>query len=137
MVNGGHTMIKDAIQLFSLGPTATIIVFLTIVFILGFLLEWISILLITVPMFTAVLPALGIDPLWFGILVLTVLQTSYLTPPMAPSIFYLRSIAPKEITYIDMYRGVIPFVAMILVTALFVYFIPATATWLPQILFRL
>jgi tripartite ATP-independent transporter DctM subunit len=137
MVNGGHTMIKDAIQLFSLGPTATIIVFLTIVFILGFLLEWISILLITVPMFTAVLPALGIDPLWFGILVLTVLQTSYLTPPMAPSIFYLRSIAPKEITYIDMYRGVIPFVAMILLTALFVYFIPATATWLPQILFRL
>ena len=74
---------------------------------------------------------------WFGVLVLTILQTSYLTPPMAPSIFYLRSIAPKEITYMDMYRGVIPFVVMILLTGLFVYFIPATATWLPQILFRL
>jgi TRAP-type mannitol/chloroaromatic compound transport system permease large subunit len=69
--------------------------------------------------------------------VLTVLQTSYLTPPLAPSIFYLRSIAPKEITYGDMYRGVIPFTALILLTAAFVYFIPSTATWLPQILFRL
>ena len=137
MINGGHTMIKEAVQFFSLGTTGTIIVFLTIVFILGFMLEWISILLITVPIFTAVLPGLGIDPLWFSVLVLTVLQTSYLTPPMAPSIFYLRSIAPKEITYMDMYRGVIPFVGMIMLTALIVYAIPTTATWLPQILFRL
>ena len=137
MVNGGHTMIKEGIAFFNLGPTATIMMFLFVVFILGFMLEWISILLITVPMFNAVLPVLGIDPLWFGVLVLTILQTSYLTPPMAPSIFYLRSIAPKEITYMDMYRGVIPFVVMILLTGLFVYFIPATATWLPQILFRL
>ncbi len=82
-------------------------------------------------------PQLGIDPLWFAVLVLTILQTSYLTPPMAPSIFYLRSIAPKEITYMDMYRGVIPFLAMILLTGLVVYLIPWTATWLPQILFRL
>ena len=70
-------------------------------------------------------------------LVLTILQTSYLTPPMAPSIFYLRSIAPKEITYMDMYRGVIPFLAMIVLTGVVVYFVPSTATWLPQILFRL
>jgi tripartite ATP-independent transporter DctM subunit len=137
MVNGGHTMIKEAIQFLHLGPTSTIIVFMLIIFILGFMLEWISILLITVPIFSAVLPGMGIDPLWFAVLALTVLQTSYLTPPMAPSIFYLRSIAPKEITYADMYRGVIPFVVMILVTGLFVYFIPTTATWLPQVLFRL
>ncbi len=137
MVNGGHTLIKETIQILHLGPTGTIVAFMLIIFILGFMLEWISILLITVPIFSAVLPGLGIDPLWFAVLALTVLQTSYLTPPMAPSIFYLRSIAPKEITYVDMYRGVIPFVAMIVVTALFVYFIPTTATWLPQILFRL
>jgi tripartite ATP-independent transporter DctM subunit len=137
MVNGGHTLIKETIQVLHLGPTGTIIAFMLIIFILGFMLEWISILLITVPIFSAVLPGLGIDPLWFAVLALTVLQTSYLTPPMAPSIFYLRSIAPKEITYADMYRGVIPFVGMIVITALFVYFIPTTATWLPQILFRL
>ena len=111
MVNGGHTMIREAIQFLDLGVTGTIMAFLTIVFLLGFILEWISILLITIPIFSAVVPQLGIDPLWFAVLVLTILQTSYLTPPMAPSIFYLRSIAPKEITYMDMYRGVIPFLA--------------------------
>jgi tripartite ATP-independent transporter DctM subunit len=137
MVNGGHTMIKEAIQLLHLGPIGTIIVFMLIIFLLGFMLEWISILLITVPIFSAVLPGMGIDPLWFAVLALTILQTSYLTPPMAPSIFYLRSIAPKEITYADMYRGVIPFVVMIILTGVFVYFIPSTATWLPQVLFRL
>jgi tripartite ATP-independent transporter DctM subunit len=137
MVNGGHTMIRSAIQFLDLGVTGTIMAFLTIVFVLGFVLEWISILLITIPIFNAVVPQLGIDPLWFAVLVLTILQTSYLTPPMAPSIFYLRSIAPKEITYMDMYRGVIPFLAMILLTGLVVYLIPWTATWLPQILFRL
>lgn len=137
MVNGGHTMIRGAIQFFDLGPTSTIMVFLTLVFLLGFILEWISILLICIPIFNAVIPALGIDPLWFAVLVLTILQTSYLTPPMAPSIFYLRSIAPKEITYMDMYRGVVPFLAMILLTGVVVYFVPWTATWLPQILFRL
>jgi TRAP-type mannitol/chloroaromatic compound transport system permease large subunit len=137
MVNGGHTMIRSAIAALDLGPTGTIMVFLTIVFLLGFILEWISILLITIPIFSAVVPTLGIDPLWFAVLVLTILQTSYLTPPMAPSIFYLRSIAPKEITYMDMYRGVVPFLAMIVLTGVVVYFVPSTATWLPTILFRL
>jgi tripartite ATP-independent transporter DctM subunit len=137
MVNGGHTAIREAIQFLNLDKTGTIIVFLAIVFVLGFILEWISILLITVPIFNAVVVQMGIDPLWFAVLVLTVLQTSYLTPPMAPSIFYLRSIAPKEITYMDMYKGVVPFVAGIFATGVVVYFMPWTATWLPQILFRL
>ena len=63
-----------------------------------------------------------------------VIQTSYLTPPMAPSIFYLRSIAPPEITYSDMYKGVLPFVACQVVTLVAVFFWPELATWLPKVL---
>jgi TRAP-type mannitol/chloroaromatic compound transport system permease large subunit len=137
MVNGGHTAIREAIQYLELGPTSTVFVFLLVIFLLGFILEWISILLIAVPIFNSVVIQLGIDPLWFAVLALTVLQTSYLSPPMGPSIFYLRSIAPKEISYLDMYRGVTPFVVGIILTGVVVYFVPWTATWLPLVLFRL
>jgi tripartite ATP-independent transporter DctM subunit len=137
MVNGGHTAIREAIQFLELGPTSTVFVFLLVIFLLGFILEWISILLIAVPIFNSVVIQLGIDPLWFAVLALTVLQTSYLSPPMGPSIFYLRSIAPKEISYLDMYRGVTPFVIGIILTGVVVYFVPWTATWLPLVLFRL
>jgi len=71
------------------------------------------------------------------VLVCVTIQTSYLTPPMAPSIFFLRSIAPKDFTYLDMYRGVAPFVAMQVVTLLVVFFVPSTATALATVLFRL
>jgi len=77
------------------------------------------------------LKAAGIDPLWFGVLVLVCIQTSYLTPPMAPALFYLRGVAPPEITYGDMCRGVIPFVACQLITLAMVAAFPWLATWLP------
>ncbi|MGH6885156.1 MAG: TRAP transporter large permease subunit, partial [Geminicoccales bacterium] len=75
--------------------------------------------------------SLGHDPVWFCILFLVVLQTSYLTPPMAPSIFYLRGIAPPEITLRDMYRGVVPFVLIQLLTLALVAAFPSLALWLP------
>ena len=92
-------------------------------------------LIIVLPIAAPIIRAAEIDPLWFGVMVCIILQTSYLTPPMAPSIFYLRSIAPKEITYIDMYKGVAPFVIAQLLTLAMVALFPATATWLPEILF--
>jgi TRAP-type mannitol/chloroaromatic compound transport system permease large subunit len=119
----------------NLGPTAIIIVFLFVVFILGFVLDWISVLIIVLPISDPIIRAAEIDPLWFGVMVCIVLQTSYLTPPMAPSIFYLRSIAPREITYIDMYKGVAPFVVAQLLTLGLVACYPTMATWLPSILF--
>jgi TRAP-type mannitol/chloroaromatic compound transport system permease large subunit len=67
-------------------------------------------------------------------MVLVVIQTSYLTPPMAPSIFYLRSIAPKDITYGQMYRGVLPFIVAQVLVLLAIILVPQTATWLPSIL---
>ena len=71
---------------------------------------------------------------WFAVLMIVVIQTSYLTPPMAPSIFYLRSIAPPEIGYMHMYKGVMPFVAVQMTTLLAVFVAPSLATWLPALL---
>ena len=105
------------------------------VFILGFVLDWISVLIIVLPISDPIIRAAEIDPLWFGVMVCIILQTSYLTPPMAPSIFYLRSIAPRDITYIDMYKGVAPFVVAQMITLALVAMYPSMATWLPSILF--
>ena len=112
-----------------------IILFLFVVFILGFILDWISVLIIVLPISDPIIRGAQIDPVWFGVMVCIVLQTSYLTPPMAPSIFYLRSIAPREMTYGDMYWGVTPFVAAQMLTLVFVALYPPLATWLPEILF--
>jgi tripartite ATP-independent transporter DctM subunit len=136
LVNGGAQMVKDAIAYSNLGKEGTVGLFLLIVMLLGFVIDWISIILITVPIFAIIIKDLGINPVWFGVLMCIALQTSYLTPPMAPSIFYLRSIAPKDMTYGDMYRGVIPFVIMQLMTLAAVAAFPWTATYLADKLFR-
>lgn len=130
----GGQLILSMVESFGGGNFTIIAFFLFIVFILGFILDWISIILICVPIFTPVIRAAGIDPIWFATMVLVTIQTSYLTPPMAPSIFYLRSIAPKDITYKEMYWGVIPFIGLQFVTLFIVALFPATATWLPKLL---
>jgi tripartite ATP-independent transporter DctM subunit len=135
-VHGGGQMVSDLINLFDLRPAGIIILMLTIVFALGFVLEWISIILIVLPIFDPIIRAAGIDPLWFAVMMIVIMQTSYLTPPMAPAIFYLRSIAPREITYQDMFRGVIPFVAMQFLVLFIVAAFPGTATYLASMVGR-
>ena len=135
IVHGGDDLVSQIVEGSGLGPAGIVMVFLFVVFILGFVLDWISVLIIVLPIADPIIRAAEIDPLWFGVMVCIILQTSYLTPPMAPSIFYLRSIAPREITYIDMYKGVAPFVVAQLLTLALVALYPATATWLPEILF--
>ena len=133
-VSGGGQLVRDLVAFFGFEQTGLIIFFLSIVFVAGFVLDWISIVLICIPIFTPFIKAAGIDPIWFAIMVMVVIQTSYLTPPMAPSIFYLRSIAPKSLTYKHMYWGVMPFVLMQLLVLLVVAVWPSTATYLPSIL---
>ena len=135
IVSGGDELIGQLVKLLDLTPTGVVILFLAIIFILGFVLDWISVLLIALPIFDPLVRAAGIDPIWFGVLVCIALQTSYLTPPMAPSIFYLRAIAPPEISYMDMYKGVAPFVMVQVVTLIFVFMMPWMATFLPEYLF--
>ncbi len=137
IVGGGKDLVNQMIGAFDLGPTGMIWLFLAIIFLLGFVLDWISVVLVTIPIFDPLIRDAGIDPVWFGVMICVTLQTSYLTPPMAPSIFFLRSIAPKDFSYRDMYWGVAPFVVMQLVTLFVVMALPWTATYLPKILFRL
>ena len=133
---GGDSLVQGMVKQFDLNANGVIIMFLAIVFILGFILDWISVLLIALPIFEPLVRLFDIDPIWFGVMVCIALQTSYLTPPMAPSIFYLRAIAPPEISYTDMYKGVAPFVVIQLLTLAIVAFVPWTATYLPDILFK-
>ncbi|AOZ68034.1 C4-dicarboxylate ABC transporter permease [Rhodobacter xanthinilyticus] len=130
--NGGSRLIRSAVESAGFGEVGVIVFFLVIVLLLGFVLDWTANVLICVPLFTPFVRQAGIDPVWFGTMVIIVIQTSYLTPPMASSIFYLKSIAPPDMTYGQMYRGVLPFIFLQLVTLAIVALFPAIATWLPD-----
>lgn len=133
-VTGGGNLVRDTVATIGYGNAGIITFFLLVVFFAGFVLDWVSIVLIFVPIFAPIVRSAGIDPIWFAMMVLVVIQTSYLTPPMAPSIFYLRSIAPRSMTYGQMYRGVLPFVGAQMLVLLVIILFPAIATWLPSIL---
>jgi tripartite ATP-independent transporter DctM subunit len=130
--NGGAKLIRGFIEGAGLGTGGMIFFFLLVVFLLGFVLDWTANVLICVPLFTPFIRAAGIDPVWFATLVIIVIQTGYLTPPMASSIFYLKSIAPPDMTYGQMCRGVVPFILLQVVTLIMVVLFPALATWLPD-----
>ena len=132
MANGGSKLIREFIEAAGLDPTGMIVFFLLVVFLLGFVLDWTANVLIVVPLFTPLIRSAGIDPVWFATMVLVVIQTGYLTPPMAPSIFYLKSIAPPDMTYGQMCRGVLPFIALQVVTLILIAAFPWLATWLPD-----
>lgn len=133
--SGGMAATKGILDAFGLSPWSVIAVILFVAFILGFLVDSISIILIIVPIAIPLVKGFGIDPLWFAVVLLVMLQTSYLTPPMSPSIFYLRAIAPPSIRLQDMYWGVIPFILCQLVVLGLLLFFPALATWLPKVMY--
>lgn len=129
---GGVMLTQDLLDALKLGPEGVLLLVLFLGFLAGFVLDWVSICLILVPIFTPVLRAAGVDMVWFCILFLIIIQTSYITPPMAPAIFYLRGIAPPEITTRHMYWGMIPFLACQVVTLFLVWEFPQIALWLPS-----
>ena len=134
---GGINTANMLIQEMKLSPWMLLCLMMFIIFLAGFFLDWISIVLIFVPIFTPLIKAAGFDPVWFCILFLIMIQTSYLTPPMAPAIFYLRAVAPPAIRISDMYRGVVPFILLQLVTLVTVMIWPGLVTWLPGVLLQL
>ncbi len=133
--SGGGWMLADFMSEMDLSAYWLILALMFIVLVAGMVLDWISIVLIFVPIFMPLVKAAGIDPIWFAVMFMVVVQTAYLTPPLAPSIFYLRSIAPPEMTYRDMYKGVLPFIAIQLLLFLIILAVPDIATWLPRQLF--
>ncbi|WP_366934928.1 TRAP transporter large permease subunit [Marivita sp.] len=141
---GGDQLIEDMILGTGFGPNGTVIVILGIVFLLGFVLDWIEITLIVLPLMRPIINALGLDIpgygvvdeaalVWFVILVAVTLQTSFLTPPVGFALFYLKGVCPPEINLGHIYKGVVPFVLLQLTGLALVFFMPWLATWLPSV----
>jgi tripartite ATP-independent transporter DctM subunit len=129
---GGDELIEEALLGLDLGRHGTIITIMVIVFLLGFVLDWIQIVLIVLTLVAPVVKALGFDLVWFTILFAVCLQTSFLTPPVGLALFYLKGVAPPEISTGHIYRGVAPFIIIQLVGLALVYIFPEIVTWLPQ-----
>ncbi len=132
---GGESVIKD----FVLGLDLNMITFLLlsqlIIFLLGWPLEWSEIIIIFVPIFLPLLPHFGVDPIFFGILIALNLQTSFLTPPMAMSAYYLKGVAPAHVLLSSIFKGCLPFVSMVFVAMASIYIFPQLVTWLPEVLY--
>ena len=131
---GGINTASILINKMALSPWMLLSLMMFIILIAGFFLDWISIVLIFVPLFTPLIKTAGFDPVWFCILFLIMIQTSYLTPPMAPAIFYLRAVAPVDITISHMYKGVVPFIILQCVTLFVAMAFPQLVTWLPSVM---
>jgi len=132
---GGHMVIEEFVLGLNLSPIMFLILAQIIIFLLGWPLEWSEIIIIFVPIFLPLLDAFGIDPLFFGILVALNLQISFLTPPMAMSCYYLKGIAPPHIQLTTIFKGALPFLAMVLIAMVILYTFPWITTWLPDLVY--
>jgi len=132
---GGDQMIEEALNAIPFGPTGVVLTVLFFAFLAGFFLDWLEITLIFLPLLGPVIIALGFDPIWFVVVFAVALQTSFITPPVGFSLFYLKGAAPPAITTRDIYQGIIPFVIIQLVVVLSMVFIPAIVTWLPELVY--
>jgi tripartite ATP-independent transporter DctM subunit len=130
----GETLIENMFEWLPGGLYSDIWFMLFMIFVLGFFIEWIEISYIAVPLFLPVLLAQGADPVWIAILVTVCLQSSFLTPPFGWALFYLKGVAPPEVSIADIYKGVVPYIVMQgFALALVVYF-PQLALWLPKVI---
>ena len=144
---GGDELIESTLSGLPFGPYGVVAFILLIVFLLGFVLDWIEITLIILPLLAPVVSALGIDVpgygvvdnpelVWFVMLVAVALQTSFLTPPVGFALFYLKGVCPADVRLAEIYRGVVPFIILQLIGLLLVALFPALVTWLPAIAYR-
>ncbi len=133
---GGEHLVKDMMLSMDLTTVQFLLIAQLIIFILGWPLEWSEIIIIFVPIFLPLLPVFGVDPILFGILIAINLQTSFLTPPMAMSAYYLKGVAPKGLELWTIFRGCFPFVGMVIATLALSYIYPQIVTYLPDTLFN-
>ena len=129
---GGDELLSALFKGMNLSPTELVLVVLAIVFVAGFFLDWFEIVLIILPLLAPVVKAAGIDLTWFLILIAVMLQTSFLTPPVGFSLFYLKGVVPKGVTIKDIYVGVIPFVLLQIAMVAACIMFPQIITWLPK-----
>ncbi|MGH8620185.1 MAG: TRAP transporter large permease [Burkholderiales bacterium] len=130
----GEDLITDMFAFLPGGVAADIWFLMLIIFVLGFFIEWIEISYIAVPLFLPVFVSQNVDLVWLAMLICVNLQTSFLTPPFGWALFFLRGVAPPQISTRDIYLGVIPFIAMQVATIVLVFFFPQLALWLPKVI---
>ncbi len=132
---GGEQVISEFVTGLNLSPLMFLLMAQLIIFLLGWPLEWSEIIIIFVPIFLPLLPHFGIDPLFFGILVALNLQTSFLTPPMAMSAYYLKGIAPPSVQLTQIFAGVMPFLACVILSMVLMYNFPQIVFYLPELFY--
>ena len=132
---GGQDLVEQLIRSMNLSRVEFLLLAQFIIFLLGWPLEWTEIIIIFVPIFLPLLKVFGVDPLVFGILVALNIQTSFNTPPMAMSAYYLKGVAPPEVRLTQIFAGALPFVFMVFITMAMLYIYPGMATWLPKVLY--
>ena len=128
----GDEMVTDFLTGLPGGTVSAVALVMLVMFLLGFILDFIEITFVVVPIVGPVLLAMGLDPVWLGVMIAINLQTSFLTPPFGFSLFYLRGVAPADITTAQIYRGVVPFILLQLLMLVALAFFPGLATWLPN-----
>lgn len=131
---GGEELVQGFFERMDLGPQGAMLLVMVVIFLLGFILDFIEITFVVVPIVGPILLAMGFDPIWFGIMLAVNLQTSFLTPPFGFALFYLRGVAPASLPTGAIYKGVIPFVALQIGLLALLWSFPNLITWLPNVL---
>jgi tripartite ATP-independent transporter DctM subunit len=131
---GGKELIEQFFTQLPGGTFSALLIVMLVIFLLGFILDFIEITFVVVPLVGPALLLMGVDPIWLGIMIAINLQTSFLTPPFGFALFYLRGVAPESVKTSDIYRGVIPFIALQLVMMVLLALYPSLATWLPSLI---
>ncbi len=129
---GGDDAVRSVLDALPGGVITAMLLVMLVMFLLGFVLDFIEIIFVVVPIVGPVLLGMGLDPIWLGIMMAVNLQTSFLTPPFGFALFYLRGVAPPEVTTGQIYRGIIPFVALQILALVILAVFPDLATWLPE-----
>ncbi|WP_240610055.1 TRAP transporter large permease [Billgrantia endophytica] len=131
---GGEELVTELFEALPGGVVGATLVVMVVIFLLGFILDFIEITFVVVPIVGPVLLMMGVDPIWLGIMIAVNLQTSFLTPPFGFALFYLRGVTPASVPTSTIYRGVIPFIILQLGVLLALAIFPQLATWLPSVL---
>ncbi len=132
---GGEQLVKQLVTEMDLSPVGFLILAQIIIFLLGWPLEWSEIIIIFVPIFLPLLDHYGIDPLFFGMLIALNLQTSFMTPPMAMAAYYLKGVSPPHVQLVDIFKGCLPFLVVVVLSMVLLYNFPGIALWLPDYLY--
>ncbi|WP_163338926.1 TRAP transporter large permease subunit [Desulfopila sp. IMCC35008] len=131
----GDDLLREFIDSMDLQGWQLIAIVMIFIFLLGFFLDFIEITYIQIPIIAPIVVDFGYDPLWFGIMFAMNLQTSFMTPPFGPSLFYLKSVCPPEVKTTDLYRGIIPFVVIQIIVLCIIAAWPQLVTWLPRLVY--